>query len=178
MQVINTPLDGLKVIKLQQFGDERGFFMERFNADVFRANGLNANVFQVNHSMSTKGVLRGLHFQTNPWQCKIVGCIGGQINDVAVDIRPNSPTFGQHFMLEISSPNVMLYVPHGFAHGFEVVSEVAHLLYFVDSKYDKASDNGIKHDSCGIKWHTKEPLLSEKDQKLQTLENYKNNLQQ
>jgi dTDP-4-dehydrorhamnose 3,5-epimerase len=176
MKVINTPLDGLKIIELQKFEDERGFFVERFNSKIFNESGLGDAIFQVNHSMSTKGVLRGLHFQTNLWQCKVVGCIAGKINDVTVDIRPDSKTFGQHFTLEISSPDVMLYIPHGFAHGFEVLSDVAHVLYFVDNKYDKSSDNGIHYDSCGINWQTKNPLISEKDGLLQTFEEYANNI--
>ena len=176
MKVIETGIEGLKIIKLQQFTDNRGFFVERFNSTAFHENGLNSNIFQVNHSMSTKGVIRGMHFQTNPWQCKVVGCIGGSIIDVALDIRPNSPTFGKHFMLEISSPDVMLYVPHGFAHGFEVLSDVAHVLYFVDNKYDKSSDNGIHYNSCDINWQTKNPLISSKDKQLLTLETYINKI--
>jgi dTDP-4-dehydrorhamnose 3,5-epimerase len=173
MKVENTGLDGLKVISLAKFGDDRGFFMERFNVAEFAKNGLSISILQVNHSYSSKGVLRGLHFQTNPWQLKIVGCIAGAINDVAVDIRPESKTFGKHFVLKIESNETMLYIPHGFAHGFEVLSESAHLLYFTDALYNKESDNGIRYDSCGINWEIKNPLLSEKDVKLQAFDEYR-----
>lgn len=176
MKVTETGIEGLKVIELQKFEDERGFFMERFNTEKFKQHGLQTNLLQVNHSFSTKGVLRGLHFQTNPWQGKIVGCIGGTVVDIAVDIRKNSPTFGQHFAIELNCPELMLYIPHGFAHGFEVLSEAAHLLYFTDALYSKPSDAGIRYDSCNIKWKTTNPLLSEKDQNLPTFNQYSNTL--
>ena len=172
MKVIETGIEGLKVIELQKFEDDRGFFMERFNTETFKKYSLNTNIMQVNHSFSHRGVLRGLHFQTKPWQGKIVGCIGGNVLDVAVDIRPNSPTLGKHFSIELNKPELMLYIPHGFAHGFEVLSETAHLLYFTDALYDKQSDGGIHYNSCGIKWQTKSLLLSEKDIKLPTLAEY------
>ena len=172
MKITETGIEGLKVIEMPKCGDDRGFFMERFNLNCFKENNIDFNISQVNHSFSTKGVLRGLHFQTNPWQGKIVGCIDGEINDVAVDVRKNSPTFGKHFVLKIENPQTMFLVPHGFAHGFEILSQTAHLLYFTDAPYDAKSDNGIHYNSCGIKWETKNPLLSEKDKKLQTLEYY------
>ena len=175
MKIIETGLEGLKVLELPKFSDERGFFMERFNLNRFESLGLNTKILQVNHSFSTKGVLRGLHFQTNPWQAKVVGCIGGSVVDVVVDIRPKSPTFGKHFAIELDCPEKMLYIPHGFAHGFEVISDSAHLLYFTDSHFNKESDNGIHYASCGINWQTKNPLISEKDALLKTFEEYKNN---
>jgi dTDP-4-dehydrorhamnose 3,5-epimerase len=173
MKVTETFLSGLKVIELTKFRDDRGFFIERFNVEQFTLFNLNANIIQVNHSFSTRGVIRGLHFQTNPWQGKIVGCIGGVILDVAVDIRKDSATFGQHFAIELDSPEKMLYIPHGFAHGFAVLSDSAHLLYFTDAPYSLTSDNGIRYDSCGIDWKLQEkPLLSAKDLALPTLEKY------
>ncbi len=172
MKIIETGIEGLKVIELQKFEDDRGFFMEKFNKKHFADNGLNSNLMQVNHSLSHKGILRGLHFQTDPWQGKIVSCISGSINDVAVDIRKNSPTFGKNFAIKIDCPEIMLYIPYGFAHGFETLSETANVLYFTDALYNSQSDGGIHYDSCGIQWETKKPLLSQKDTQLPTFHNF------
>lgn len=171
MNVIDTPLEGLKVIELKQFDDNRGFFMERFNVDVFNSLGLNSKISQVNHSFSRQNVVRGLHFQQNPWQGKIVGCITGAILDVAVDIRKDSETFGQYFSVLLDSPAKVLYIPGGFAHGFSALSD-ANVMYFTDELYSKNNEYSIRYDSCNIDWKIKDPIVSDKDLLAQTFEEY------
>jgi dTDP-4-dehydrorhamnose 3,5-epimerase len=172
MRFVDTNLEGLKIIELQCFKDSRGFFVERFHGKKFKEHGLADNLLQVNHSFSVKGVIRGLHFQTQPWQCKVVSCISGSIIDVAVDVRPSSPTFGQHFAIKLDSPDKMLYIPGGFAHGFEALED-CNIVYFVDEVYNPASDGGILYNSCGINWNTAHPILSAKDAALPSFEDYK-----
>ena len=159
------------LVKPKIFGDNRGFFLESYKKSEFERNGITADFVQDNHSMSVKGVLRGLHFQRAPYeQAKLVRCTKGAIYDVAVDIRKNSPTFGGYVRVELSEDNKhMLYIPEGFAHGFVVLSDEAELLYKTGCEYATEYDAGIRwNDSdLGIDWGIDfEPVLSEKDKKL------------
>ncbi|MFN7684779.1 MAG: dTDP-4-dehydrorhamnose 3,5-epimerase [Oligoflexia bacterium] len=171
--VSETGLDGLKLIQLAVHGDERGFFVERFQAERFREHGLPAHFVQDNHSRSAPGVLRGLHFQTNPAQGKLVGCVRGRIWDVAVDIRQSSPTFGQHFGVELSDMNgKLLWIPAGFAHGFCVLGDApADVLYKVDAFYNPATEGGIRWNDpkLGIQWPIASPTVSSRDAALEAL---------
>src|SRR5205823_71251 len=140
MKVLPVEIKGLALVELKVHGDARGFFVERYQHDRFRDHGLPSNFVQDNHSRSAPGVLRGLHYQVNPGQGKLVGVIRGRIWDVAVDIRPNSPTYGKHVAVELSDMNGrLLWIPPGFAHGFCVLGEEpADVLYKVDAAYNPA----------------------------------------
>ena len=150
------------------FGDNRGFFMEGYKKSEFKANGIDVEFNQDNHSKSTKGVLRGLHYQAQPHsQAKLVRCPRGKIFDVAVDIRPNSPTFKKWVGAILSEENKqMLFIPEGFAHGFVVLSDEAELLYKASNEFNLPSDRGVRWNDpeIGVKWGIDfEPLVSEKD---------------
>ena len=156
------------LIKPKIFGDNRGFFMETYKKSDFQKNGIKIEFTQDNHSKSTKGVLRGLHYQANPHsQAKLIRCIKGRIYDVAVDIRPNSETFGEYVKVELSQENSrMIFIPEGFAHGFVVLSDEAEILYKASGEYHPQSDRGIlwNHKKIGINWDIDfEPILSDKD---------------
>ncbi len=157
------------LVKPKVFSDERGFFMETYKRSDFEKAGIKGEFVQDNHSKSRYGVLRGLHFQREPYaQAKIVRCIRGVIYDVAVDIRPNSPTFGKYVAAILSEHNRwMLYIPRGFAHGFVVLSDVAEVVYKVDNPYAPQSEGGIiwNDPDIGIEWPIENPILSEKDKK-------------
>jgi dTDP-4-dehydrorhamnose 3,5-epimerase len=176
MQIFDTPIAGLKIIQLNIFHDERGFFTERFNQDLFSKFNLPINYFQDNHSYSKKNVVRGLHFQNNPSQAKLVNCISGKILDVAVDIRKNSPTFGKYFAIELSAKNgKLLFIPEGFAHGFSVLDDNgADVLYKVDNKYSPQNESGIIFNDKDLKidWQVANPIVSAKDQKLLSFHEY------
>lgn len=168
MKVINTKLDGVKIIEPKVFEDHRGFFMESFNLKKFEELGLNYNFIQDNHSLSKeKDVIRGLHYQQLPKaQTKLVRVITGAIYDVAVDIRKGSPTFGEWIGVTISEKNHrMLLVPKGFAHGFCTLTENTHVQYKVDDYYSAVHDKGIRWNDpeLSIDWPTSTPILSEKD---------------
>ncbi|MBQ7450676.1 dTDP-4-dehydrorhamnose 3,5-epimerase [bacterium] len=150
------------------FGDSRGFFLEGYKKSEFKKNGIDIEFNQDNHSKSTKGVLRGLHYQAAPHaQAKLVRCPRGKILDVAVDLRENSPTFKKWVSAVLSEENKqMLFIPAGFAHGFVVLSDEAELLYKASNEFDAASDRGVRwNDSeIGVEWGIDfEPLVSEKD---------------
>ena len=155
------------------FTDERGFFMETYQKDDFAKAGITGEFVQQNHSKSTKGVLRGLHYQKEPCaQAKLVRCIEGEIFDVAVDIRKDSLTFGKYVSTILSEENKnMLYIPRGFAHGFEVLSEEAEVIYSVDNLYSKPSESGIiwNDPDIHINWPIKSNILAEKDKKWSNL---------
>jgi dTDP-4-dehydrorhamnose 3,5-epimerase len=178
MNVLSTPLPGLKLIQLKVYGDQRGFFVERFREDAFQEMGITNRFVQDNHSRSAPGVLRGLHYQTEPPQGKLAGCIRGRIWDVAVDIRKDSETFGQHFGVELSDMNgLLLWIPAGFAHGFCVLGdEPADVLYKVDGVYNPKTEGGIswKDPELKISWPIQNPTISEKDQKQPTFSEYRN----
>lgn len=161
-------IEDLILVTPRVFGDERGFFMESYKKSEFVANGINVDFSQDNHSKSAGKVLRGLHYQKAPHgQAKLVRCPKGKIYDVAVDIRPESKTFGKYVRVELSEENKkMLFIPDGFAHGFVVLSEGAELLYKVSEEYFPEADSGIlwSDKDLGIDWGIDfEPILSEKD---------------
>ena len=161
------------LIKPKVFGDDRGFFMETYKKSDFERAGIKGEFVQDNHSKSRYGVLRGLHYQKEPYtQAKIVRCIKGVIYDVAVDLRKNSPTFGKYIGVILSEYNkYMLYVPRGFAHGFLVLSGEAEVVYKVDNEYAPDYEGGLiwKDPDVNIPWPIEDPILSEKDQKWPTL---------
>ncbi|MDQ3817805.1 MAG: dTDP-4-dehydrorhamnose 3,5-epimerase [Acidobacteriota bacterium] len=170
MQV--TPLDaeGLLLIELDIYRDSRGFFVERFNLERFRQHGLELNFVQDNHSRSEPGVLRGLHYQNDPPQGKLVGVTRGTVWDVVVDLRPDSKTFGQNFVTELSDTNGhMLWIPVGFAHGFCVLGdEPADVLYKVTAPYNPRTEKGIfwADEELAIEWPIPNPIISERDVRL------------
>ncbi len=166
IEITKTKLSGVVVVKNRVFEDERGFFMETYNKDNFEAVGLPGNFVQDNHSQSTKGVVRGLHYQYPQWQGKLVRALRGSIFDVAVDLRPDSATRGEWFGLELSEDNhLQLYIPPGFAHGFATLSEVADISYKCTSAYKAQDDAGVfwNDPEIGIEWPVDEPIVSEKD---------------
>lgn len=161
-------IEGLVLIKPKVFGDNRGFFMESYKKSDFIKNGIDCDFVQDNHSKSTKGVLRGLHYQAKPKaQAKLVRCIKGRIYDFAVDLRINSPTFGKWTKVELSEENNNLFfIPEGFAHGFVVLSDEAELLYKTNTEYSPQHDRGVLwcDNDISIDWGIDfEPILSEKD---------------
>lgn len=156
------------LIKPKVFGDNRGFFMETYKKSEFEKNGIIEEFNQDNHSKSSFGVLRGLHYQKEPYaQAKIVRCAKGRIYDVAVDIRENSPSFGQYVKVELTEENKqMLYIPKGFAHGFVALSDEVELLYKASGEYAPHSEKGIiwNDSDINIDWGIDfEPILSDKD---------------
>lgn len=158
------------------FCDERGFFLESYKYSEFSKNGIKEVFVQDNHSKSTYGVLRGLHYQLNPKaQAKLVRCTQGKILDVAVDIRKNSPSYGKWSKVELSEENKqMLYIPAGFAHGFVVLSETAELMYKTTEEYSATCDRGIKWNDpdINVDWGIDfEPIISEKDKELPYFKN-------
>ena len=166
MKINKTFIEDLLIIEPQLFKDERGFFYESYNK-----NNLDIDFVQDNESKSYKGVIRGLHFQAPPFeQTKLVRCISGNILDVAVDLRTNSKTYGKSFSIELSSENNrQLFVPKGFAHGFQVLSEIAIVSYKVDNYYNPDSDSGLiwNDKDLSIDWNLDlKPILSKKDLKL------------
>ena len=168
MNVIDTPLTGVKLIEPRVFGDERGFFLESWNARSFAEHGLDLDFVQDNHSRSARGVLRGLHYQLESPQGKLVRVTAGAVFDVAVDVRRASPHFGRWVGYELSEANKrMLWVPPGFAHGFVVLSESADFLYKCTQFYDGSNDRGIcwNDPAIGIAWPLAgiTPQLSGKD---------------
>ncbi|MGK0420381.1 MAG: dTDP-4-dehydrorhamnose 3,5-epimerase [Polaribacter sp.] len=172
MKFTKTSIEGLVIIEPRVFGDERGYFLESYNEKEFEQAICKVSFVQDNESKSSKGVLRGLHFQKPPFnQAKLVRCIEGRVLDVAVDIRKGSPTYGKHVAIELSGENKkQVYVPRGFAHGFSVLSKTAIFAYKVDNRYAPESDSGIRYDDTelGIDWGLpqEEIQLSEKDKDL------------
>lgn len=169
MEVIKTKLDGVVIIEPKIFGDARGYFFESFSQREFEEKVRKINFVQDNESMSSYGVMRGLHFQRPPFtQSKLVRCVKGAVLDVAVDIRKGSPTYGLHVAVELTEDNHhQFFVPRGFAHGFAVFSENAIFQYKCDNFYAPQADGGISivDESLGIDWKipTDKALLSEKD---------------
>lgn len=166
LNVRETSLPGVLLIEPKVFGDERGFFMEMYRADAFRAAGIPDTFVQDNHSRSARGVLRGLHYQEPNAQGKLVRCTRGSIFDVAVDIRRGSPNFGHWFGIELSDTNkLMLWIPPGFAHGFCAMEDDSDLVYKCTTLYDQPNDRAIlwNDPAIGIKWPIESPVLSAKD---------------
>ena len=179
MEILSTPFAGLKIVQLKIYHDNRGFFVERFNKKLFQELGLPVDYFQDNHSLSTPNVIRGLHFQNNPSQAKLVGCLRGKILDVAVDIRKDSPTLGKYFSIELSGENgKLLFIPEGFAHGFAVLGdEPADVMYKVDNQFSKEGDGGIRFNDPDLKidWQIANPIISDKDKNLPLFADYLKN---
>jgi dTDP-4-dehydrorhamnose 3,5-epimerase len=169
MKFVETPLKDVYVLEPKVFGDQRGFFLETWNREAFRAAGFDIDFVQDNHSRSARGILRGLHFQTEHTQGKLVRVTSGEVFDVAVDLRRSSPTLGQWYGVHLSAENQrMLWVPPGFAHGFYVTSEYADFLYKCTDVYHPASEKTLAWDdpTVGIEWPVpagEAPLLSAKD---------------
>ena len=183
INVIKTEIDGVVIIEPKVFGDVRGYFFESFSERDFNEAmipilGHGIKFVQDNESMSSYGVMRGLHFQTMPYtQSKLVRCVKGAVLDVAVDIRKGSPTYGQHVAVELTEDNHrQFFVPRGFAHGFAVLSETAVFQYKCDNFYAPANDGGVSivDDSLGIDWRipVEKALLSEKDTKHDLLKDF------
>ena len=166
MKVEQTKLDGVLLVTPNVFGDDRGFFMETYNQQKAQELGLPIKFVQDNHSKSSKGVLRGLHYQNPQWQGKLVRVIQGEIFDVTVDIRQKSPSFGEWVGVYLNEENKQqLYVPEGFAHGFVVTSETAEVIYKCTSLYAPEQEGSIlwNDPEIGIEWPIEAPQLSEKD---------------
>ena len=180
MQIRPTPLEGCFIIQPKIFEDERGCFYESFNKQQFEnLTGQRINFVQDNESLSSKGVLRGLHFQKGEFaQAKLVRVLQGEVLDVAVDIRPNSKTYGEHVSVLLSAEKQnQFFIPRGFAHGFLVLSETATFFYKCDNFYNKESEGGIIYNDNSLKIDWQFPLneliISEKDATLPTIENAK-----
>ena len=175
-------ISGLVIIQPSVFGDDRGFFMETYSEKVFVENSIDVKFVQDNHSRSSKGVLRGLHFQKPPFaQDKLVRCTRGEVLDVAVDIRKDSPTFGQYESVLLTEENkTMFFIPKGFAHGFLVLSDIADFQYKCSNFYSKESEGGVLYNdpSIGIDWPKLdiELILSDKDKLWSTLSQAKQDL--
>lgn len=171
MEVIKTALEGVVIIEPRIFKDARGYFFESFSQKEFNEKVMPIDFVQDNESMSSYGVMRGLHYQRMPYtQSKLVRCVKGAVLDVAVDIRKGSPTFGQHVAVELTEENHrQIFIPRGFAHGFAVLSDVAVFQYKCDNFYAPQADAGIQllDEALGIDWKipTAEAILSEKDLK-------------
>ena len=169
MNVVPTSLKEVLIVEPDVYADKRGFFMETYNQERYRKAGISQAFIQDNLSFSVKGTLRGLHFQINQPQAKLVQVISGEIFDVAVDIRKGSPTFGQWTGVNLSSETKrQLFVPEGFAHGLCVLSEAALFLYKCSDLYMQAGEGGIfwSDPAIGIEWPTTEPIISDKDNRL------------
>lgn len=169
MKVTGTPLPGVLIIEPEIFKDDRGYFMETFNQTRYRDNGINRYFVQDNLSYSIHGTLRGLHFQIHKPQAKLIQVLQGEVFDVTVDVRPNSPHFGKWTGVTLSGENKrQLFIPEGFAHGFCVVSESALFHYKCSNFYDPGDEGGIvwNDKDVGIQWPLKQPIVSPKDKRL------------
>lgn len=179
MKVIETPIPGVVIIEPRIFGDDRGYFFESFSQREFDEKIGHINFVQDNESMSSYGVMRGLHFQRPPFtQAKLVRCVKGKVIDVAVDIRNGSPTYGKHVAVELTEDNHrQFFIPKGFAHGFAVLSETAVFQYKCDAFYHPEADGGISilDANLCIDWHihSDHAILSEKDMKHPFLKDFK-----
>lgn len=180
MQKIETKIKGVYIIESDCYGDNRGWFMETYNAEKFKQMGITDTFVQDNMSFSaSKGTLRGLHYQKEPYcQSKLVRCTKGKVIDVAVDIRKGSPTYGEYVTCELTTENKrMFYIPHGMAHGFLTLTDDVEFQYKCDNLYNKESEGSIKYNdpTINVNWgellNGIEPVLSEKDKNAPTLEN-------
>lgn len=167
MKIIETAITDVKLVIPSVFRDERGYFMESYRESSFRDTGINSNFVQDNQSLSGKGILRGLHFQAPPFaQAKLVKVVAGAVLDVAVDIRPNSPTYGKYVKQILSTENMhQLYIPEGFAHGFVTLEENTVFQYKCGDYYNRESEGAIywNDSDLGIDWGIENPMVSAKD---------------
>ena len=177
MATVDTLLKGLVVIQPKVFEDSRGYFYEPYNKKTLEAMGISDDFVQDNQSMSQKGVVRGLHFQNPPFaQAKLVRVIQGAVWDVVVDIRKDSPTYGEYYGIELSAQNkTILYIPAGFAHGFKTLEDNTVFLYKCSNYYNKASEDSIlwNDPDVGINWNISDPILSDKDRNGKFLKDFK-----
>jgi len=179
MNVVKTPLPGVLVFEPRVFTDQRGFFLETYHQQRYREAGIKETFVQDNHSHSSQGTLRGLHYQLNHPQGKLVRVVAGQVFDVAVDIRRGSPCFGQWFGEYLSAENKkQMYIPPGFAHGFCVLSPSADFMYKCTDFYDAPDDHGViwNDPEVAIDWPLEQPMLSAKDGALPPLKDIKDEL--
>lgn len=167
MEIIESKIKDLLIIKPKVFADARGYFFESYNENVFKQHGINVSFVQDNQSLSNTGVLRGLHFQAPPFaQGKLVRVITGAVMDIAVDIRKNSPTYGEHIAIELNEENkTMFFIPPGFAHGFSTLRDNTIFSYKCTDVYNKASEGTVlwNDKDLNINWGITDPILSEKD---------------
>ena len=181
MPFIKTKFPGLLIFEPKVFEDNRGYFFESYNQKTFTAEDVDIVFVQDNQASSSFGVIRGLHYQIDPFaQTKLIRVLSGKIIDVAVDIRKNSPTYGKAYTIELSAENKkQLLLPKGFAHGYSVISQTAEVFYKCDAFYNKESEGGIAWNDPGLNINWEVPpdkaVISHKDQKYPTLENCKNN---
>ena len=179
MVMIETPSAGLWVFEPTVYYDERGYFFESYNRRVWAEAGIETNFVQTNQARSTRGVLRGLHYQVEPMaQTKLVRVVEGEVLDVVVDLREGSPTYGQWYSVRLSTENKrQLYVPRGFAHGYVVLSETAEFVYKCDNYYSKAHEGGIRFDDPALRidWQfdLSQVIVSEKDRELPFLDEHR-----
>lgn len=168
MKFYNTPIDGLFLVKAEPFKDHRGLFERLFCKDELAAHNLFKEIVQINHSITvSKGAIRGMHYQSPPFaETKIVKCLAGAVFDVAVDLRPDSPTY-LNWHSEVLTPDNhnMFYIPEGFAHGFQVIEPQSELLYFHTAPYTKDAERGVRYDDpkIGIRWPLEVTHISERD---------------
>lgn len=176
MEVTKLELSGPLLLQPRVFRDDRGWFFEPYNEARYRAAGITERFVQDNHSHSTRGTVRGLHYQGSPGQSKLLTVAVGRILDVAVDIRIDSPSFGRWVAVELDAErHNQLYVPIGFAHGFCVMSDVAEVMYKVSALYDAAEERTIAWNDpdIGVKWPLQDPVLSARDQAAESLASYR-----
>jgi dTDP-4-dehydrorhamnose 3,5-epimerase len=176
MKVIDTSLLGLKIIEPDKFDDNRGYYLKSFEKKTFLEQGIDFNIVQVSHSSNQeKGTVRGMHFQTEPFsQGKLVLCVKGKVFDVALDLRKNSPTYGEWFGLELSEENKkVLYIPKGFAHGFQTLVDNTEFLYYISEPYSKEHESGVKWNDpvFNINWPLEPTVISDKDKNWPAFEN-------
>jgi dTDP-4-dehydrorhamnose 3,5-epimerase len=175
LELISEHLNGLKLLTPKKFGDQRGWFIESWREDDMEKHNIDAHFVQDNHSMSTKGVLRGLHFQHTPPQGKLIRITRGLAQVVEVDIRIDSPTFGEWVSFDISEENHhVLWIPAGFANGFLALSEVVEVQYKVTNYWNPTGESNIRYDDpdIGIKWKLDNPITSERDKNASTLKDW------
>jgi dTDP-4-dehydrorhamnose 3,5-epimerase len=175
MEKIETNLAGCFLIKPKTFNDQRGSLTKIFHQQTFEELGLSGNFKEEYYSISSKGVIRGLHFQIPPSaHAKCIICLNGSIFDVAVDLRTTSPTYGEHFSMILKAEEpIMLYIPEGLAHGFMALEDNSLFLNKSTTVYDPDCDRGIKWNSCGINWPDLSPVISQKDEQMPTLASFK-----
>jgi dTDP-4-dehydrorhamnose 3,5-epimerase len=168
MKVIDAPLSGLKIIEPDKFGDDRGYFLKSFEKKVFSEQGIDFEIAQVNHSFNlTKGTIRGMHFQIEPFaQAKLVFCQKGKAFDVAIDLRKDSATYKKWYGLELSQDSKqILYIPKGFAHGFQTLEDNTEVIYYISNEYSKGNEAGVKWNdpAFGITWLLEPTVIADKD---------------
>jgi dTDP-4-dehydrorhamnose 3,5-epimerase len=181
MEVEDLPLAGAKLIRPKVFRDSRGFFFESYSEPQYRGAGMPESWVQDNHSKSGRDTLRGLHYQSKPGQAKLVRVTHGRVFDVIVDIRPESPSFGQwHGLYVDAEEHAQVYIPVGFAHGFCVLSEIAEVQYKVSTPYDASTECAIRWNDpeLGVSWPIDDPILSQRDQTSESFAAFKARLEQ